>query len=156
MQCSTPTPSCGRPPPYQVVSGPNKLIFVLSLILARRKSIPPRPPKSPKKKSLQEDATCDPAGHLQEFRERSTPLVNHAFARVTPAIFVVFTGSEQQSPCFTGYNAMLAVSSFSSKPPPFSRVQRHGLPKAPFFGARGVFSFTRRWSMELWSSTVFC
>ena len=26
------------------------------------------------------------------------PLVNHAFPRATPAIFVIFTGSEQQSP----------------------------------------------------------
>ena len=36
---------------------------------------------------------------------RTMPLVSHAFAGVTPAIFVifvVFTGSEQQSPCSTG------------------------------------------------------
>ena len=36
----------------------------------------------------------------------SPSLVNHAFARMTPAIFVLlvlFTGSEQESPCFTGF-----------------------------------------------------
>ena len=36
---------------------------------------------------------------------KTMPVINHAFARVTPAIFVifiVFTGSEKQSPYFTG------------------------------------------------------
>ena len=42
----------------------------------------------------------------RSFREqKAMPLVNHAFPNITTAIFVsfvVFTGSEQQSPCFTG------------------------------------------------------
>ena len=53
-------------------------------------------------------------------REQETmPLVNHAFARMTPAIFVIFvvlTGSEQESPCFTGQNANSSFSAFLSKP----------------------------------------
>ena len=46
-------------------------------------------------------------------------LVNHAYARVPPTIFVifgVFTGSEQQSPCLAGYNVNSSFSSFSSQP----------------------------------------
>ena len=52
--------------------------------------------------------------NVQRFREQKTmPLVNLAFARARPALFVivfVFTGSEQQSPCFSLF------SPFSSKP----------------------------------------
>ena len=44
-----------------------------------------------------------PSSSIRE--QKTMPLVNHAFASVTPAIFVifvVFTGSEQQNPCLTG------------------------------------------------------
>ena len=53
--------------------------------------------------------------NLKNQGTRTVPLVNHAFARATPAIFVIFvvlTGSEQESPCFTGQDAP-----FSSKSP---------------------------------------
>ena len=46
-------------------------------------------------------------------KQETMPLVNHAFVLV---IFVVFLGSEQQSPCFTGWNANSSFSPFSSKP----------------------------------------
>ena len=82
--------------------------------------------------------------HEHFIREQKTmPLVNHAFPPVTPAIFVVFMGSEQQRPCLTGWNANSSFSPFSSKKkkPFFGRGQRHGLPKALFFGSQnGIFT----------------
>ena len=55
------------------------------------------------------------------------PLVNHAFAYATPAIFVIFrrflTGFEQQSPCFTGWNVTSSFSLFSSQPPLFGGTE---------------------------------
>ena len=71
-----------------------------------------------------------------QYSGKTMPLVNHAFARVTPAIFVivvVFAGSEQQRPGFTGSNANSSFSPFWWKPPLFGKGQRHNLAKAPLY-----------------------
>ena len=58
------------------------------------------------------------------------PLVNHAFARMTS-----FSRGLSSKPLFfLGLEQNSSFSPFSSKPPPFGRGQRHGLPKAPFVG----------------------
>ena len=50
-------------------------------------------------------------------------LVNHAFARVTPAIFVVLTGSDEQSPCLLGKIQICHFRSFHQKPSVWHRTQ---------------------------------
>ena len=52
--------------------------------------------------------------------KKTVLLVDHAFARVTLAIFVIFVvcmQSEQQIPCFSGHSATSSFSPFSSKTP---------------------------------------
>ena len=54
------------------------------------------------------------------------PLVKHAFARVAPAIFVVFARSEQQSLVLMVRERKFVIFAVPSKPLLFDRGQRHG------------------------------
>ena len=68
--------------------------------------------------------------------QKTTPLVKHAFARVTPAIFVIFVdsrGLSSKAPVLMVRTQIHHFRRFHRKPPLFGGGQRHGLPKAPFW-----------------------
>ena len=67
---------------------------------------------------------------------KTVPLVNHAFARATPAIssFSSFHGVWAAKPLFYRFEGKFVISPFSKKKKTFFLAgQRHGLPKAPFW-----------------------
>ena len=66
-------------------------------------------------------------------------LVNHALARGTPAIFVIFVvkqGVRSANPLFYWLECRFVIFAIFVKNPLFLAGQKHGLPKAPFSGPR--------------------
>ena len=76
------------------------------------------------------------------FRVQETVLlVNHALARGTPAIFVIFVVSRVRAakPLFYWLECRFVIFAIFVKNPLFLVGQKHGLPKAPFSGLRPVW-----------------
>ena len=74
--------------------------------------------------------------------QKTVPLVNQAFARVTPAIFVVSRGLSSKAPYSTGWNVN---SSFS---PVLHNTKKHS-----FWRDKGtVYQRHRLWDPEFWTS----
>ena len=75
----------------------------------------------------------------QRIRVQETVLlVNHALARGTPAIFVIFVVSRGSSSkaLFYWLECRFVIFAIFVKTPLFLAGQKHGLPKAPFSGPR--------------------
>ena len=72
-------------------------------------------------------------------REQKTVLlVNHAFARGTPAIFVIFVVSRglRSKALVSLVRTQICHFRLFPQKPPFLAGQKHGLPKAPLLGPR--------------------
>ena len=71
-------------------------------------------------------------------------LANHALARGTPAIFVIFVVSQGSSSKALVLLVRMQIRHFRHfrQKPLFLAGQKHGLPKAPFSGPRNVCRFS--------------
>ena len=81
------------------------------------------------------------------------PLVNHAFSRVTPAIFVVFVLSRAlSSKALVYWSERNVIFALFVKNPLVLAGQRHGLPKAPFWGPSDSKGFLKGVFVKMYDS----
>ena len=94
---------------------------------------------------------------FDRFREQKTvPLVNHAFARVTPTIFVIIVvsrGLSSKALVLLVRTQIRIFAPFSSQTSLFLAGQRHGLPKALFSGPQQD-SFTLNSLKKIYQRTM--
>ena len=93
-----------------------------------------------KSSNLQNREKVKPSSAKQNIREqKAVPLVNHASARGTPAIFVIFVvprGLSSKALVLLVRTQIRRFRRFPSKTPLFWRGKGTALPKAPFLGPR--------------------